>query len=212
MEDLVALLPQMNTLPRNGFVKEVRNYGDIDSLTQIKTKLVSEFQKYDDFPKGDTYSRRKRKTKSAYTSLEERLARDIFELYTYLDTGVVSSGVKNMFKSDGSNSGASFVGEFSDTNSQNNVVNTSTLINDAQGDNTASVDRNCCEQFAKLEPDIFLFKESTRRDIFRLEKKLSEEAKLIFIQDEQISDLLKLNANFQSYLKGIRRESSNSFN
>ena len=71
-----------------------------------------------------------------------------------------------MFKSDASNSGASFVGEFSETNSQNGI-NTSTLINDAQGDITSSVDRNCCEQFAKLEADIFLFKESTRRDIFR---------------------------------------------
>ncbi len=76
---------------------------DVDSLTKLKLELVSKCQEIESFPKGNLYSRRKPKAQSAFSSLEERLGRDICLLCEFLDTGYVTSEIKSIFKSHGKN-------------------------------------------------------------------------------------------------------------
>ena len=66
-------------------------------------------------------------------------------------------------------------------------------------------------QLAAVQADFFLFKELVRNDISRLEKQLGKQDRLISIHDQQIADLLQLNANLQENLKEIRRRSVNCY-
>ena len=70
----------------------------VEELTSLKLELLDKCQRYENFPKGNPYLRRKSKGNSSYSSLEERLSSDICELLTFLDNKVVTTKIKAMLK------------------------------------------------------------------------------------------------------------------
>ena len=65
----------------------------------MNLELYEKCQTIKDFPKGEFYVRRKPKWTSAYANLEQRLADDICELMSCLDTEIVIPEIRCMFKS-----------------------------------------------------------------------------------------------------------------
>ena len=88
-DKIEALIKKISKQPRN-IVAELIRKGDIDSLTQFRLKLVEKGKQFETFPKDDLYTRRKPKGCSKFSTLEERLANDICEIYEYFNTGVVT--------------------------------------------------------------------------------------------------------------------------
>ena len=97
MADLEKIISDIKCQPKALVIGELMKEA-VDTLTSLKLKLHDQCQAIQDFPKGEFYARRKPKGMSSYSSLEERLADDIVELSNCLDTGIVSTEVKNMFK------------------------------------------------------------------------------------------------------------------
>ena len=97
MLTLEHILQKNRNRPRSTIVEELVKFGDVDSLTKLKLKIVSRCQENESFPKVGLYSRRKLKGQSRFSSLEEWLATDICLLYEFLDSGVVTSEIKAMF-------------------------------------------------------------------------------------------------------------------
>ena len=69
----------------------------VEELTSLKLELLDRCQRYENFPKGNPYLKRK-KGNSSYSSLEERLSSDICEQLTFLDNKVVTTKIKAMLK------------------------------------------------------------------------------------------------------------------
>ena len=124
-DKIEALIKKISKQPRNDIVPELIGKGDIDSLTQFRLKLVEKGKQFETFPKGDPYTRRKPKGCSKFSTLEERLANDICEIHEYFNTGVVTMGLKDMFKNENGSSDLSVV-------SESGVVNTIHWCSDAE--------------------------------------------------------------------------------
>ena len=124
-DKIEALIKKISKQPSNDIVAELIRKGDIDSLTQFRLKLVEKGKQFETFPKGDPYTRRKLKGCSKFSTLEERLANDICEIYVYFNTGVVTIELKDMFKNENGLSNLSVV-------SESGVVNTIHWSSDAE--------------------------------------------------------------------------------
>ena len=99
---MVMLESELKNKSLDEIVQSLANVGSVETLTELKMSLVEEAcDSVAEFPEGELYTRRKPKAKSAYNTLEERLAVDIAELFTSLDAGVVTSEVGAMFKGNG---------------------------------------------------------------------------------------------------------------
>ena len=85
-EGIEAVIAKLGDRPRSEVVKELASYGNVDTLTQFKMKLVNDGRQRKNFPKGEYYIRRKPKGGSVYVTLEERLASDICEISDFLDS------------------------------------------------------------------------------------------------------------------------------
>ena len=124
-DKIEALIKKISKQPRNDIVAELIRKGDIDSLTQFRLKLLEKGKQFETFPKGDPYTRRKPKGCSKFSTLEERLANDICEIYEYFNTGVVTMELKGMFENENGLSNLSVVSELG-------VVNTIHWSSDAE--------------------------------------------------------------------------------
>ena len=123
-DKIEAVIKKISKQPRNDIVAELIRKGDIDSLTQFRLKLVEKGKQFETFPKGDPYTR-KPKGCSKFSTLEERLANDICEIYEYFNTGVITMELKDMFKNENGLPNLSFV-------SESGVVNTIHWSSDAE--------------------------------------------------------------------------------
>lgn len=202
---LEMLQCELKNKPKDEIVRYLAEVGSVETLTELKIAVGKDAcDAVPDFPMGEFYTRRKPKGRSAFNTLEHRLAADIAELFSSLDTGIVTTEIKAMFKTTDEHSRL--------VNSERLGIDNESLISNSQeevNNNFTSAHQKCREQFVNMETDFLLFKEWVRCDISKLEKLVNEQGKLISIQDQQISDLLQLNANLQVNLKGIRQESSN---
>jgi hypothetical protein len=72
--------------PKDKIVEKLLEIGTLSTLTEVKFKLCSECQQVSQFPQGDMYTTRKPKGNSTFSTLEERLAEDIWQLMVCLDT------------------------------------------------------------------------------------------------------------------------------
>lgn len=196
---------ELKSQPKTVIVRKLVDEGTIESLTELKIKLVEESrQTVPNFPKGNLFTRRKPKGKSSFNSLEERLAGDIAELFILLDTFIITVEIKAMFKQVQPTVVASGREQ---VNNENESFNASFGLSQTQRDETIiglNVHRNCRERFVELEAAFLLFKESNKADIQKLGHKVSEQAKILEIQDKQIADLLDLNSVLTNEVKKIR--------
>jgi hypothetical protein len=98
MMNLSRLLIECQCLPRDVLVEKIIEDKDVEQLTNLKLQLYEKCKNIKGFPYGEFYQRRKPKGTSHYSSLEERLADDVYELMTCLDTEVISPEIKAMIK------------------------------------------------------------------------------------------------------------------
>lgn len=174
---------ELKSQPKSVIVRKLVDEGTIESLTELKIKLVEESrQTVPNFPKGDLFTRRKPKGKSSFNSLEERLAGDIAELFILLDTFIITVEIKAMFKQVQPTVVASGREQ---VNNENELFIASFGLSPTQRDETIiglNVHRNCRERFVELEASFLLFKESNKADMQKLGHKVSEQAKILGIQ------------------------------
>ena len=98
MTNLSVLISEWQCLPKDALVEKLVEEKDIEELTSLKLKLYDKCKEIKNFPGGEFYCRRKPKGSSNFSSLEERLADDVYELMNCLDTGIVTSEIKSMIK------------------------------------------------------------------------------------------------------------------
>ena len=208
---LEAELKRIQHLPRTDVISQLMRHGNVDKLTKLKMKLTSECQKKDKFPKGEPFVRRRPKGQSVFSSLEERLASDIFELQNFLDTGCVTGEIKAMFKDydtglvetstlkelehfiDDSFNNTSNIQHFNYNSNDNN--NTSTP---GVGSDYFPPQRQRSENLARMEANLFSFKEKVEFEITDLLDKLSQKDKIIKKHGEDLCKLREENLNFKS--------------
>ena len=80
MTNLSGLITECQSLPT------LLEDKDVEQLTNLKLQLYEKFKYIKGFPNGEFYQRRKPKGTSSYSNLEDRLADDVYELMTCLDT------------------------------------------------------------------------------------------------------------------------------
>lgn len=175
MLTLEHILEKKRNRPRSTIVEELVKLGDVDSLTKLKLKIVSKCQENESFPKGGLYSRRKPKGQSRFCSLEERLATDICLLCEFLDSGVVTSEIKNMFKNHDDNSETSSSQEA--TSETQYVYSPPEVIEKTPLNslNSSVVHRSSGwsglkSQVATLQSGYILFRETVTLDISQIQK------------------------------------------
>ncbi|CAB3983037.1 ankyrin repeat [Paramuricea clavata] len=86
-----AVIAKLGDRPRSEAVKELASYGNVDSLTQFKMKLVNDGRQR---AKGRILYKKKAEGRHAVyadVTLEERLASDICEISDFLDSGTVTN-------------------------------------------------------------------------------------------------------------------------
>ena len=214
--ELEVILICVQDQPRTYVVRRLARDGNVDSLTKLKMKLTSNCRsKSDDFPVGEPYLRRKPKGKSAFSSLEERLANDIYELSNFLDTGYITSELKSMFKGDGSGGLAADTStleeleEFIDnslhnTSSVNQIDNNNNTFTQTTGD--CSSRRRRADDLATIEANVFIFKERVDSEMANLLDKLSNKEKIIAKHEEDLCKLREENLNFKSRLSKLEEQ------
>jgi hypothetical protein len=83
----------MSEFAKRGSGRKVTQDKDVEQLTNLKLQLHEKCKCIKGFPNGEFYQRRKPKGTSSYSSLD-RLADDVYELMTCLDTEVITSEIK----------------------------------------------------------------------------------------------------------------------
>ena len=91
MTNLSGLITECQSLPREVLVEKLLEDKDVEELTNLKLQLYEKCKYIKGFPNGEFYQRRKPKGTSSYSSLEEMLADDVYELMTCLDTEIITS-------------------------------------------------------------------------------------------------------------------------
>ena len=192
---LVGLLDELKSQPKSVLVQKLIERGTVEALIEVKVILVKEAsESVPNFPKGEMYSRRKPKGKSLFNSLEERLAKDIAEVFISLDTGIVTPDIRAMFRAvkspaaDLEGQQNNFVSELFDKLSNLTMIQGAGTHVDS-----APTYQDFHANLLKMETDFLLFIGTTNADILKLEEKVKEQSKILEIQDKQISDLLNLN-------------------
>ena len=186
MADLEKILADMNCHPKAAVIDELMK-GTVESLTAMKLKLYDKCRAVEDFPMGEFYTRRKPKGASAYSSLEERLADDIFELSNCLDTGIVTAEVKNMFKAPNV-----VINDDHSEATPTNCVYQPEEISHSSADllNRSSGWSGLRSQISSLQSGYMLFREKVTRDFTGIEKKVKDLEVIVKSQNNEIA-LLK---------------------
>ena len=226
-------LNSLKNRPKLEIVNGLLDTGNVEHLTNLKVGLVAECRELCilGFPTGQLYTRRKPKDRSQFKSLEERLANDIVELFICLDTRVVTSNIKAMFKP--SDNDVSLVQFSQHTDVSTRVESEETLnfsldenLNDIQSEGlsygTPLIDasqagsvcvrstlthKSCVERITSLEADIFLMRERYDHEIRKIIAMISEKESIIRIQGEEINHLKASNRELQTDLNGLKSTS-----
>ena len=231
MADLLReRLNSLKNRPKLEIVNGLLDKGNVEHLTSLKVGLVAECRESCmlGFPTGELYTRRKPKDRSQFKSLEERLANDIVELFVCLDTRVVTSNIKAMFKSSRimmylaqfsqhTDVSARVEGEetlnFSLDENMNEIqleglTYSTPLMNASQAGNvcvrSTLTHKSCVERISALEADIFLLRERYDHDIRKITGMISEKESIIKIQGEEINLLKTSNCELQKDINRLK--------
>ena len=184
--------------PRDVIMRKLIENGNVETLTQVKFNLAEQCHSNEDFPKSDLYIRCKPKEKSVYQTLEERLAADIFVLYTFTDTGVVSHDLRNLFKDDCISSQSSDLGKSRRNTSLENVRCNADKITSSQTPlNRTTGWSGVRDQIASIQSGYLLFREKISRDMAELEKKIQHLNIIVENQGNEIASLKEENQHLQ---------------
>ena len=189
MANLSAIIAEWQCLTRDALVERLVEEKNIEELTSIKLKLYDKCKEIKDFPRGEFYSRRKPKGSSNFSSLEERLADDVYELMNCLDTGIVTSEVKALIKPcsttsvvDGNNEvnhgPANCINNVNDVPPSPNIANRS-----------LSGWSELKSKVSSMESDQMLFRERVPSEIMELKVKVTELDSTIQAQNAEIKQL-----------------------
>lgn len=205
--------------PRTIGVRELIKCATVESLTQFKTRLTTQCQKSGTFPKGESYLSRKPNRTNELSSLEERLANDICDLMNFIDTGIITSHLKAMFKSDlcASTPGTStqleleqFIhdsfhsmnkDEASKPDDSKFNISMSTTSSTVDGCNYRGSDRH--NDFVKMETALKLFREKVETEIKILHNQLSTKDNIIEKYEQELCKLREDNLNIKSRLSAM---------
>jgi hypothetical protein len=208
MANLSAIISERQCLSRDALVEKLVEERNIEELTSIKLKLYDKCKEIKDFPRGEFYSRRKPKSSSGFSNLEERLADDVYELMNCLDKGIVTSGVKALIKLDSTTSVADGNNKVNHErgNSINNVSDVS-LISPNITNRSLSGWSGLKSKLSSMESDQMLFRERVLSEIMELKTKVTELDSTIQVQNSEIKQLKSENER----LLGMHPSSNNMF-
>ncbi|CAB4027170.1 Hypothetical predicted protein, partial [Paramuricea clavata] len=192
----------------DALVEKLVEERNIEELTSIKLKLYDKCKEIKDFPRGEFYSRRKPKSSSGFSSLEERLADDVYELMNCLDTGIVTSGVKALIKLDSTTNVADANNKVNHEpgNSIKNFNDVS-LISPNITNRSLSGWSGLKSKLSSMESDQMLFRERVLSEIMELKTKVTELDSTIQVQNAEIKQLKSENER----LLGMHPSSNNMF-
>lgn len=201
--------------PKDKIVEKLLEIGTVSTLTEVKFKLCSECQQVSQFPQGDMYTRRKPKGNSTFSTLEERLAEDIWQLMVCMDTGVVQPAIKSMFKS-GEDSLAENIITVSDSSDNiaeqifgTPILNATQGRSDMSGLESRLTHKNCSDRIASIEADVFILKDKFTHDINDILAQLSQKKKTIEKQESEINQLKSENLTLKSRLLTLEKRAPN---
>jgi hypothetical protein len=206
---LDSLYEEWKSHPKDVIVRKFLEYGTVATLTEFKVKLTSRCQQIPNFPKGEVYARRKPIGLSLFTSLEVRLADDIFHLLVCIDTNVVQPEVRAMFKQSEDDSETVHSITVCEDQDTNGVNFSSPILNATQSQGelfsveTRLNHKHCTDRMAGLEDDLFIFKEKVDKEIRDILAKWSQRDKLIKKQEEEIRNLKTENLKIKSRLQTL---------
>jgi hypothetical protein len=200
MVNLSRLLNECQCLPRDVLVEKLIEDKDIEQLTNLKLQLYEKCKNIKGFPCGEFYQRRKPKGKSHYSSLEERLADDVYELMTCLDTEVITPEIKAMIKQNYSLVADNGNESQSALMPNNEPHNSSVIINRSSGWSGVK------SKVASLEAGQVVFRERLNQEIDELSIKISNLVNVVEAQCEEIN-LIKVENELQrEEIKAIKVE------
>ncbi|CAB4025725.1 Hypothetical predicted protein [Paramuricea clavata] len=166
-------------------------------MSSLFKKCVQKYIKC--FPNGEFYQRRKPKSISSYSSLEDRLADHVYELMTCLDTEVITSEIKAMIMK---NSDISAVdeSELFFTPNNNETHNSPVTTNRSSGWSGMK------SKLASLEAGQIIFREGLTREINELSSKITNLIKTVEEQREEIKTVKVENELQREEINAIKAE------
>ena len=173
------ILENFNCLPKKDIVSGLVDSCSVEALTCMKMELVDKCKGISGFPDGEIYSRRKPRDGSSYSSLEERLADDIFELLKCFDTGLVAPSVKAMFK-----------GTTVDTVPDESILSES-RISISSPSARESGWRGIKAEVVTMQSRFMLFCESTNSKLLKLEAEVESLRSVVKSKQTEIDSLKK---------------------
>ena len=194
---LDEILENVNCLPKRDIVNGLLESCSVEDLTCMKMEMAEKCKCISDFPKGEFYSRRKPKGASIFSSLEERLADDIFELLKCFDTGYVGPEVKGMFKNlsdDGDDAERSII-------SESRISLPSPSVRESGWKGIKS-------QVTSLQSNYLIFCESTKAKISELEAEMDSLKCLVKDQQGEIETLKRENSELRHISQMVERWTS----
>ena len=211
---LANILESMCNEPQQTVVQALLREGSLDSLSEMKMVMLQACQQHDNFPKGELYRRRRPRCGSAFATLEERLANDIIELNEFLDTGIVTSEIRAMFKPDSkvceevvstNTVSTSVSGENTPNNTSNKYqssscspleVGTATPLAAASPLNKSRSSgwTGLSTQLSSLHSEYLLFREKVSADILHMLDKIDDLINVVKCQDDEIASLKDVNS------------------
>ena len=180
MDEIVSVF--RNSSKTDTVNKLVQDYS-VDGLSSLKVELSLKCSGIKDFPVGELFSRRRPKGASVYSSLEERLASDIFELMNCLDTEIITPEIRSMFRTATISQTEDIQPVSSNLTSDGRLSFSSPLVRES-GWSGLKV------QVTSMHSDFLLFREKVLSDMSNLESKVKSLSLTIESQDREIA-LLK---------------------
>ena len=185
MANLTVLIPEWQCLLKDALVEKLVEEKDIEELTSLKLELYDKCKVIKDFPRGDFYCRRKPKSSSNFSNLEERLADDVYELMNCLDTGIVSSEVRAMIKPSTIEVGGSNKINHGPSISNNDISSTSPNTSNRSVSGWSGLR----SKISSIESDQMLLRDRVLSEIMELKAKVSELDSTIQAQNGEIRQL-----------------------
>lgn len=184
VSNLSGLLAECQALPKDVLVEKLIEDKDVEQLTSIKLQLYEKCKSIKGFPNGEFYQRRKPKGRSLYSSLEERLADDVYELMTCLDTEVITPEIKAMIKKTNDSLSVD-LSESQHISTPNNdeISNSSLTISRSSGWSGLK------SKLASLEAGQIVFRENLAQEMNQLSSKVNNLMKSVELQCEEIKQL-----------------------
>ena len=193
-DGIEAVIAKLGDRPRSEVVKELASYGNVDTLTQFKMKLVNNSRQCKNVPKGEYYIRRKPKGGSVYVTLEEHLASDICEISDFLDSGTVSNELRDMFKSDCSQVAVNLASVNNDSPAFTSWLTCSIgqSLTTTKSPAMFTPPRGLTDmrnQLASLQPSFMLFWEQSKAEITELQGRVNGPSSVVQSQSKEIANL-----------------------